>query len=91
MGVNYQIYIRSNKWREFSKMSKRVSGGRCQACWREGKTETHHKHYGNLGKENLSDVIELCPSCHKAVHLSIAKRQGRWARFAWLCIKFLWW
>jgi len=45
---------------------------RWQVMWRDGykcpcgsqATEVHHKHYKNIGKEQLEDLVALCSTCH---------------------------
>ena len=45
---------------------------RWQVMWRDGfmcpcgarATEVHHKHYKNIGREQLEDLVALCNACH---------------------------
>jgi len=43
-----------------------MRGGECEVCGVVPyRIEVHHKHYNTLGRENPSDLILLCPECHR--------------------------
>jgi len=42
--------------------------GRCIMCPRPA-TFTHHRHYGNRGREwPVRDIVPVCAQCHKKFH-----------------------
>ena len=66
---SYSAYLRSPHWKTFRAKFRRT--GRkwaCSVCDGEKELELHHKTYDKLGKEELTDVIPLCHSCHGEVH-----------------------
>lgn len=92
--VNYQSYIRSEKWIE-KKQQFRGSGlyrdGRCFVCCNHGvETHVHHMTYKRLGREHLSDLRLLCFVCHAVVHKRAKKKgdlqtggmRSKWYRYA---------
>jgi hypothetical protein len=67
--VVYKQYLRSPEWRR-----KRVAvilraKGRCERCGLWPVVFIHHLSYTNLGNEPLSDLLGVCPECHKELHL----------------------
>jgi 5-methylcytosine-specific restriction endonuclease McrA len=72
MTVNYDQYLRSNRWKEVREYFLMWWGRRCVICNRETSTdnplEVHHRTYENLGHEALTDCIVLCRECHSLHH-----------------------
>jgi hypothetical protein len=65
----YKEYLLTDHWgkikRRFFKSS--YSHGRCYFC-QSRRVQLHHKTYERLGKERLSDLVEVCRKHHLAVH-----------------------
>jgi hypothetical protein len=61
----YLAYIQSKQWKS-KKKQYRKSGFEldCWACDSNVNIEYHHRTYGRLGWEALSDIIPLCTNCH---------------------------
>lgn len=73
----YVKYLRSDKWKR-----KRLALGfkrnfTCELCGSYSKDsfEVHHKTYTHIFKEPLSDLMFLCPECHRK--LEVQKRRER--------------
>ena len=73
----YVVYLRSEKWKR-----KRLAKGfkqnfTCERCGSYCKDafEIHHKTYIHVFREPLSDLMFLCPHCHKV--LEAQKRRER--------------
>ncbi len=67
--MNYRAYIRSEAWRRKTRKVHQRSGYRCERCGASGRRlEVHHKTYRRLGRERMSDLIDLCDQCHDYVH-----------------------
>ena len=64
----YKRYLKSPVWREKRKQVLERDKHRCTCCNTEDDVlDIHHKHYKNIGKEHLSDLITLCRNCHRVV------------------------
>lgn len=64
----YREYLKTREWRFFRQQAFNHYGKKCNRCESELRLEVHHKHYRNLGKEELKDVEILCHSCHQSLH-----------------------
>lgn len=78
----YELYLNSFDWYIKKLQVFERAGGRCEMCGKIGFTEVHHKTYKNLGNEPISDLIALCPDCHKLADIQRAtnKRQEIYER-----------
>lgn len=64
----YLDYMNSNSWRKRSLARRAIDNFMCQACGDKGRLEVHHRHYDNLGNEDIyKDLITLCKKCHHEV------------------------
>lgn len=72
---SYSAYLRSKHWRLFKKKFKtsKYYRGKCFICSRDKMLHLHHITYVRIGKERLTDVIELCKCCHRNVHKALDK------------------
>jgi hypothetical protein len=68
--IDYNQYIRSNKWKKKKKdfRNSKLCKQKCYICGSTKSIHIHHKSYKELGKEYLYHLIELCASCHLGVH-----------------------
>jgi 5-methylcytosine-specific restriction endonuclease McrA len=47
-------------------------GWRCQICGRMSNLQVHHiQSRGRLGDDTGENLITLCASCHKGIHLKV--------------------
>lgn len=73
----YVNYLRSEKWKR-KRLAKGFSVGfcceRCGQYARDG-FEIHHKSYARIFKEPLTDLMFLCPNCHRMIE--VQKRRER--------------
>lgn len=75
----YIAYLKSEKWKR-----KRLAKGfkqnftceRCGTYCRDG-FEIHHKTYIHVFKEPLSDLMLLCPNCHRIIEVQ-KRRERKW-------------
>lgn len=65
----YRRYLKTDRW-----FKKRLALGykvnfRCEKCGIDcrNKFEVHHKTYRRVFKEPLSDLMFLCPECHRLI------------------------
>lgn len=72
--VAYEVYLRSQRWREFRTAMLDLVDGTCERCGiREDESrllvlDVHHATYERLGCELPDDVFVLCRPCHDAQH-----------------------
>jgi 5-methylcytosine-specific restriction endonuclease McrA len=66
----YLNYMKSKKWRNLRIRVAKRDRFICQRCHRYTPKgfNIHHLSYERLGNERLSDLILLCPKCHKKTH-----------------------
>lgn len=63
--AGYDEYIKSAKWRNTSKLMKKIAGYRCAHCGFGSTTlDVHHLTYERFGNERMSDLVVLCKACH---------------------------
>ena len=70
----YTEYAKSKHWKRV-RTQKLKEQPQCYICGKKKtpkvktKFNVHHKHYRNLGHENLQeDLVTLCEPCHKFIH-----------------------
>lgn len=73
----YSKYIKSPQWEAKRQLYFQNFGKYCKACHQtRGPIHVHHMTYERLGRELMSDLISLCPSCHNEVD-RLYRRTGR--------------
>jgi hypothetical protein len=70
--MQYQTYLQGNYWQK-KRSLKLNQRPYCQICKSDSSLQIHHKRYRDkdgsiLFKENLTDLITLCASCHRLTH-----------------------
>ena len=65
--MDYYKYINSQEWKEKTRLFAAI---KCEFCGSTKRLQTHHRHYDTLGEELPEDLISLCRSCHKAIHIT---------------------
>jgi len=77
MNAEYMVYIKSAKWAAKRELYFKTNGKYCRACAKiDGVIQLHHMTYDRLGNERLSDLVALCPSCHRDVKTFHRKNGG---------------
>jgi len=67
--VDYERYIRSERWKRKASAARRSAGYRCHDCHTVGRPlDVHHKTYVRLGYEWWFDLVVLCRWCHRRRH-----------------------
>ena len=70
--TEYKQYLLSEKWEGKREIVLQMAAFKCQLCSKtesqSGGLQIHHNTYDRIGKELLSDLIALCPTCHKNYH-----------------------
>jgi 5-methylcytosine-specific restriction endonuclease McrA len=67
--MDYHSYLQSEAWNQKRKKRLAKDKYRCQDCGVEGvPLHVHHRTYKRLGRERMSDLVSVCPSCHDARH-----------------------
>lgn len=73
---SYKAYLASKHWKLFKKKFResKYYTGRCFICGKSKGLHLHHLTYVRIGKEFLTDVVELCGSpCHRNVHRAMRR------------------
>jgi 5-methylcytosine-specific restriction endonuclease McrA len=72
----YQKYLKSSHWRDVKRRFRRSKLYRdtCYICGKKGCLHLHHKSYKRLGSERLTDLVQLCSTCHREVHDILKER-----------------
>ena len=62
-------YYRTPEWRRLSKRARVENGGECALCASTRQVQAHHAvHRTEGGKDDLSNLVLLCGSCHRKAH-----------------------
>lgn len=64
----YKSYLLSKDWKKKRALKLKSVGNKCQCCGSIYRLQIHHKTYKRLFKEPLSDLVVLCPTCHRITH-----------------------
>lgn len=74
-----KIYLNSEHWKSFRRACLIWHGRRCKHCRAAGILHVHHIVYKSIYDVEFSDVIVLCPSCHRKEHnrLRVIRRKTR--------------
>ncbi len=71
----YHQYLNSRTWRLLRREVLKRDDNQCQTCCSTEDLQVHHKHYNNLGHEDMKDLIVLCVPCHDGITSSIRFRR----------------
>jgi 5-methylcytosine-specific restriction endonuclease McrA len=75
----YGDYLQSGVWGRYRAALLERAEDKCEMCGAEGTLHVHHKTYCRVGgNERFEDLIVLCPTCHKRVHVLAKQRIGIW-------------
>lgn len=68
----YNVYLRSEEWKNISLRRIEYDGYTCTECQNHGDDiilQAHHLTYKNVGDENIvDDLVTLCIDCHQEQH-----------------------
>ena len=71
--MEYNKYLQTEHWKKTRSLKLEIKSA-CQVCDSNSSLQIHHKRYKDkqentiLFKENLTDLITLCASCHRLIH-----------------------
>jgi len=90
--ANLRTLLKEEEWDRLRKFCYQAAGNTCVACGSRGEphVEAHEawRFDEASGRQILTGLLCLCPTCHKAKHLGYANRLGRLpqvlARLKWL-------
>lgn len=71
----YEQHISSPEWKETRKKILERDKNECRTCPSKERLEVHHRHYKNLGNEDLDDLTCLCHTCHEAITTRIRRER----------------
>lgn len=79
---SYKQYLKSEHWLNVKRRFRASSfcKNECRICGNKKNLHIHHKTYKRVGNERLSDLEELCASCHKSLHKHLKKEKKGQAR-----------
>ncbi len=63
----YAAYLQTEHWKEYRADVLAFWGHECCLCSAKA-VDVHHRHYLTVGREQLTDCVPLCRSCHIRVH-----------------------
>jgi len=64
----YQQYIHSEEWKNKKEAARIYHGNYCHACKSTSRIDIHHRTYSRFKKEEMTDLVPLCRTCHFKVH-----------------------
>ena len=64
----YHAYLKSDQWKMMRLGLLLMRGNKCEVCGELDSLQVHHKHYRNIFKEKLEDLMVVCSSCHQEIH-----------------------
>ena len=89
---NLRTQLKEAEWDRLRKFCYQAAGNTCIACGSRGEPHVEaHESWSfieSTGVQKLTNLVCLCPVCHKAKHLGFAQRMGVlpqvYARLMWL-------
>lgn len=75
---NVRTRMGADTWDRMRKHAYRAAGFRCKICGTDGPLEAHEGWVleNETCTQRLTSILAMCPLCHKAHHLGIARRLG---------------
>lgn len=68
--AEYRAYLASPQWAQKRSEVLSRENGLCEIC-SSPATQVHHRHYFNLGNEQLDDLMAVCGDCHELIHARV--------------------
>jgi 5-methylcytosine-specific restriction endonuclease McrA len=84
-GINVRSRLSDNQWNDLRNYVKKRKGFKCEVCGMSGKkqgfrhdVECHEEweHDPTTRTQKLTNLLVLCPLCHKYKHIGLADNQG---------------
>ena len=77
----YTDYLCSDSWAEKKRQRLQIDGYVCRGCGRpftpDLPSDCHHMNYYSFSAENpWTDLVSLCPECHKTIHRVLMRPTG---------------
>lgn len=73
----YEDYLKTNHWHKKKAAYKQEHVYQCNMCDETGCLDLHHMTYERIGNEPFEDLLYLCKSCHRTIHLEINPYQTK--------------
>jgi hypothetical protein len=67
----YQRYLQSPRWRALALAVRMRAKGKCEICYRANGQECAHLTYDRMFNERMTDLLWLCPRCHRELDTSL--------------------
>jgi 5-methylcytosine-specific restriction endonuclease McrA len=65
----YRLYLQTPHWQRLRRLALQRAGYKCAWCGRDCLLHVHHTTYCRVPfREEMSDLVVLCPNCHKRAH-----------------------
>jgi len=76
IGISYEEYLMSEKWKQARMRLFKRDGKICKICSSDKNINVHHNNYNQKNLNgSIRSLVVLCNSCHREVH-RIAKVNG---------------
>lgn len=66
--AEYQLYLKSGKWKRKREEVLKHYGGTCCVCGTDKDLVIHHRTYARVGNEPVEDLCVMCRQHHSAYH-----------------------
>lgn len=77
--IDYHNYLLSEEWGNIRRAVIKRDNYHCWICGggaHGSDANVHHLTYKNIGNENITDLVNLCPTCHSEIHREATKFKG---------------
>lgn len=79
--IDYERYLQSAEWKQKAYQRMEIDGFKCCMCNSRGTVtnplQVHHLGYKRIGNEDIyKDLLTLCKSCHRNVHMMMSRTTG---------------
>jgi len=73
-------YSQNNSWWDLVKQVRKRSGGYCESkgCYNAASEPHHIVPLSKGGTNTLSNLIDLCPTCHDKRHNHLIRARSKW-------------
>ena len=61
-------YYQTKKWLAKRNAIMERAGGICEYCLLRPAYQVHHRTYARFKREDKSDLMAVCPLCHRYIH-----------------------
>lgn len=75
MDSEYTTYLKSKKWRRKRLVIFRRDNGACLCCESRKRLQVHHLTYARIYREDYTDLITVCDTCHQAIERLIESKR----------------